>query len=195
MIEGKNSDLELASLLKKESIPALKRLYNMYYRSLYYFGCKLTGNNAEAEDIVAESYIKLWDRRHNFETLSQIKAFLFIVTKNACLNYIKSSARHTSIYGLVSEAIICDEEELFLQEVEMEVLQQLYNEIEALPTKAKEIFKLIFFEGKPTFEIAEQLHISKKTVLNQKLRAIHLLQTALLKRGILLFSCVSFLSN
>jgi RNA polymerase sigma-70 factor (family 1) len=195
MVEGKFSDHELAVLLKKESIPALNRLYKIYYRSLYYFACQLTRDEAESEDIVAESYIKLWEKRSDFDTLSQIKAFLFIVTKNACLNYIKRSARHTSIYAQVSEAIIYDEEELFLQEVESEVLRQLYHEIETLPKKARQVFKLIFFEGKQTFEIAEQLHISKKTVLNQKLRAIALLQTALLKRGILFLSCVSVLCN
>jgi len=193
MIESTISDFELAALLKNDSIPALNRLYKMYYRSLYYFGCKLTGNDAEAEDIVAESFIKLWDKRDSFEALSQIKAFLFVVTKNACLNYIKRSSRHISTP--INEAIIYDEEELYLQELETEVINQLYNEIEQLPQKAKEIFKLIFFDKKQTFEIAEQLNISKKTVLNQKLRAIHLLQLALLKRGILLFSCISVISK
>jgi len=68
--------------------------------------------------------------------------------------------------------------------LETEVLALVYDEIERLPTKARAIFKLIFFDGLKTDEVVDRLGISVKTVRNQKARGVRLLQTALLKRGL-----------
>jgi len=142
-------------------------------------------NQLEAEDIVAESFIKLWHKHNDFETLTNIKAFLFITTKNSCLNYIKKIERQTSIHEQLQREGVSFEEDINFAEIEAEMLQQLYTEIERLPRKCKNIFKLIYLEGLKTDEIAQRLEISNKTVLNQKLRAIQLLRSALFKKNLL----------
>ncbi len=64
-----------------------------------------------------------------------------------------------------------------------EVLQEIYAEVESLPGRCGQIFKLLFIEGLPTDQIAERFGINVQTVRTQKARAICLIRTALLKKG------------
>ena len=180
-----NSKDTLAIEFKEGSTDALNRIYLLYFRSLCFFANRIVDNQLEAEDIVAESFIKLWHKYNEFETLTNIKAFLFIATKNSCLNYIKKIEHQTSIHEQLQRESVPFEEDTYFAEIEAEMLQQLYTEIERLPRKCKNIFKLIYLEGLKTDEIAQRLEISNKTVLNQKLRAIQLLRSALFKKNLL----------
>jgi RNA polymerase sigma factor (sigma-70 family) len=65
----------------------------------------------------------------------------------------------------------------------VELLQEIYEEIEELPGRCKEIFKMIFIQGLSTDIIGEQLGISLQTVRTQKARAIGLIRTQLLKKN------------
>lgn len=62
-----------------------------------------------------------------------------------------------------------------------EIARQLYEEIEALSPKLKQIFKMAYFENRSSEEIARQLNLSIKTVYNQKVTAAQLLRSRLLK--------------
>ena len=53
------------------------------------------------------------------------------------------------------------EEDSYFAEIESEMLQQLYNEIDRLPRKCKSVFKLIYMDGLKTDEVAKQLEINK----------------------------------
>ncbi|NLR80218.1 RNA polymerase sigma factor [Chitinophaga eiseniae] len=163
---------------------AFQFLFNQHYKALCYFANSIVANDQEAEDLVQESFSKLWNKRTDFKTAANIKAFLFIATKNACLNFLKSRERLT----------IKEKEFSYLQTVdtgfdplltETEVIQQLYNEIEALPTQCRKIFKMSYLEGRKNEDIAVALRISYNTVRAQKLRALKLIRSSLIKKNIL----------
>ena len=163
---------------------AFQFLFNQHYKALCYFANSIVANDQEAEDLVQESFSKLWNKRTDFKTAANIKAFLFIATKNACLNFLKSRERLT----------IKEKEFSYLQTVdtgfdplltETEVIQQLYNEIEALPTQCRKIFKMSYPEGRKNEDIALTLRISYNTVRAQKLRALKLIRSSLIKKNIL----------
>ncbi|NLR56817.1 RNA polymerase sigma-70 factor [Chitinophaga polysaccharea] len=163
---------------------AFQFLFNQHYKALCYFANSIVANDQEAEDLVQESFSKLWNKRTDFKTAANIKAFLFIATKNACLNFLKSRERLT----------IKEKEFSYLQTVdtgfdplltETEVIQQLYNEIEALPTQCRKIFKMSYLEGRKNEDIAVALRISYNTVRAQKLRALKLIRSNLIKKNIL----------
>lgn len=171
------------SEFQKGNPDAFAYVFDMHYRSLCYYASSILENSDEVEDVVSEVFVKLWQRAAHFEDLSAIKSFLYIATKNLCLDRLKQQKRQqASIEGYthtVDDLAIEDHSML-----EAEVLSIIYEEIEQLPTKARSVFKLIFFEGLTTAEVAGHLGISVKTVRNQKARAIQLLQTALLKKGL-----------
>jgi RNA polymerase sigma-70 factor (ECF subfamily) len=69
--------------------------------------------------------------------------------------------------------------------VHAEVLREVEFEIDQLPNRCKEIFKLIYYERRSADEIAGMLGISINTVWVQRAKAIQLIRTNLLKKGML----------
>jgi RNA polymerase sigma factor (sigma-70 family) len=165
--------------------------FNFYYdyfkRLLFYFSKKLVGNEQEAEEVVADSFVKLERNRAKFEKAGDLQPFLLAVARNACYDILRSRSRETVNRKEFSSVLQEKEgdapspEHLFIL---AEMIQAVHAEIENLPERAREIFKLVYLEGKTTEEIAIHMQIDKKTVLNQKERARKLLKAALLKKNL-----------
>lgn len=177
------SDQQIILAFNAGDEESLSHFFKLHVRSLKYFAEKLILDKAEAEDIVADCFYKLWEKRAEFSTTQNIKAFLFIACRNACLNYLRGLKRKTAAQEHYFTQLEESEDTILNEVIETEFLQILNAEIDRLPEKIKEVFKLIYFEGKRTDEIAMQLNVSVKTVRNQKARAVELLKTAFLKRG------------
>lgn len=164
-------------------------IFGQHYKALCYFAYNIVSNDQEAQDLVQEAFSKLWDKRTNFRSAANIKAFLFISTKNACLNFLKSRERLTlkekEFTYLQPEAENADLTSFDPVLSEAEILQQLYTEIEQLPTQCRRIFKMSYLEGMKNEDIAQALQLSYNTVRSQKLRALKLIRSGLLKKNIL----------
>src|SRR5438876_1059349 len=66
--------------------------FNHYYHPLVFFARKLLHDATAAEDIVTEIFLKYWQKQNNFNSLPAIKTFLYISTRNACLNYLQRAS-------------------------------------------------------------------------------------------------------
>jgi RNA polymerase sigma-70 factor (family 1) len=174
---------------------AFQKLFNYFYPSLCYFAERLTGENVESVDIVIDLFTTLWSKKGSFQSIDNLKAFLYISTRNRCLNYIQSRKKR-KISEMEIKYLSEDYTNAALIDFEIinaGVMQHIYHQVEDLPPKCKEIFKMVFYEGLTTAEIAKKLGITTKTVLNQKLKAIQLLKVELLKKKLylpVLFLCV-----
>jgi RNA polymerase sigma-70 factor (ECF subfamily) len=177
---------DIISGFHKGNSRAFDLLFDMFFPALCYFANKLIEDRQEAEDIVLDTFQKLWARREHFETMPNIKAFLYITVRNTCLNYLRhretQRKRTRELVKLLPDRF---EEDAEQQRIRAEVMKNIYSEIEKLPKKCREVFELIYFEGMKANEIAEQLQISESTVRNQKVRALQLLKTALSGRELL----------
>lgn len=180
---------DLLHTLSKGDAAALHRLFDMYYTPLCYFAEKLTGDHAEAEDMVMDIFTRLWQKKQDISAISNIKAFLYTSVRNACLDLLRRQNRHQDSHR---EIKYLSEQGEFLainEEIFSKVLQHLYKEIEQLPPQCRSIFKLLYFKGLSTQQVAEQLNLSAQTVRNQKTRAIQLLRASLGEKDPFLFSC------
>ena len=178
-------DKSLLLEFKRGNSRAFKTVYDLFFPSLCFFAKRLVDNDAEGEDIAADSFIKLLSRHESFETLPNIKAFLYVTTRNACLNYLRLSQRQTVSKNELAWIQDKTDEHVLSHMVHAEVLREVEYEIEQLPQRCKEIFKLIYYERRSADEIAELLGISINTVWVQRAKAIQLIRTNLLKRGLL----------
>lgn len=166
----------------KES--SLAYFFKVHHRSLCFFASKIVNDPFQAEDIVADCFIKLWNRRDTFETPENIKAFLYIACRNNCLNYLRDLKRRTDAQELYFQQLDLQSDEILYDIIDTEVVNILGREIEGLPDKCKKVFKLIYLEGKNTDEIAAALNLNVQTVRNHKTRAIELLRSQFLKKGL-----------
>lgn len=176
--------IDWASEFQKENPAAFRYVFDLHYRSLCYYAGTILHDVGEVEDTVSEVFVRLWQKAANFDKLSSIKGFLYISTKNLCLDRLKQQQRQAASLNDYTYTVEAADDAEDYGMLEAEVLRHVYEEIERLPTKSRAIFKHIFFDGLKTDEIAAKLGVSVKTVRSQKARAIQLLQTALLKKGL-----------
>jgi RNA polymerase sigma-70 factor (family 1) len=183
----KNPGQHLIVDFKKGSREAFTEVYNMYYSRLYFFVKKITDDREEAQDITAETFVKLWNLRANFDTLQNIKAFLFITARNACLDFLRYQKRQHTNKQEFSYLLTQNEDIAFQDdEIRYEVLQQIHNEIEHLPAQCRKIFKMAYLERLKNAQIADLLGLTEQTVRNQKTRAIKLLRMSLINSNVVL---------
>ena len=160
---------------------AFRVIFENYNRLLFTIAIQMVKDKEQAEDIVSEAFAKLWQRHDTFHSEEHIKAFLFVATRNACLNYLRHIQRRTASQSELSYLQRDkDDQDIMTDMIEGDLLKKIYPLIESLPTKCKTIFKLIYFEDASTDEVAEKLKITPRNVLNQKSRAIQLLKKKLL---------------
>ncbi len=177
---------DLISQFNQGNSRAYTTIYNLCAPSIYYFAKRFVNDREVAEEITADTFIKLFLLHPNFDSLPNIRAFLRITARNSCLNYLrdlksKDQQKKDLLYLLTQ-----DQEKEFLQDqYQAELLQRIYNEIERLPKKCRQVFKLAFMDGLGNEEIAKLLHINYQSVKNQKARALKILRLALLNRGLL----------
>jgi len=177
---GKGDDYMVA--FREGDSRVLNTIFDEFYDALCYFAARLIIDSEEAKDIVGESFIKLWELRGNFKSMQNVKAFLYITTRNTCLNYLKQAER-SARQQQEAAYIIAENDDLSLMEVtRAELLRQLYMAIESLPPQCQKIIKMSYVLGKKNQEIAEELGLSLQTIKNQKSRAVELLKARLAKK-------------
>ena len=162
--------------------------FDLHYRPLCYFASQLVGDSQDAEDIVKDTYVKLWLKHEDFATPQNIKAFLYITTRNACLNFL----RHMQVKESSRKELLYLEEEkgqqlVLNQMIRAELMQDIYSEIEKLPEKRRQVFKLAYVEGLKNDEIAAQMNISIHTVKEHKGKALQFLRLKFSDKHIILF--------
>ncbi len=182
-----NNDVQLAAAFKSGDTAALNLLWKNNYKALVYFADQLVRNNLLSEDIVSETFVKLWKLRENFESVPSIRSFLYVTVRNTCYDLLPSQEIHTRIH---KEILYTSDytAEMNRDDYDMmyaEYIQQLYVQVQHLPERCREIFNLYFFGRQTTKEIAALLNISEQTVRNQKTKAVAILKSALLKKNIL----------
>ena len=158
-------------------------IYNKYYSALYLFAKSLLTTEQDAEDIVGDVFLKLWSSRANFDTIENIKAYLFAMTRNACLDLLRrlmmrSKVQQELIYQLETRA----EDAFARMEIKAEVMEYVSQELKKLSPKYRTIFKLSFIDGLKNEEIASHLQISNKGVRDIKSYIRKILKVSLLDK-------------
>ncbi|THU32914.1 sigma-70 family RNA polymerase sigma factor [Niastella caeni] len=181
---------ELLNEFSQGSPHAFQTIFDSFRMRIFYFVKKLIDDRLIAEEITSDTFVKLYRLHDRFNTLNNIQAFLFITARNASLDYLKYRQRQRLN---LAELQAHEEQEidfpLFAEtNIQADVLQFIYEEIEKLPQRSKTIFKLFYIEGVPVRDIANMMKISPQTVANQKHTALKLLRMKVLDRpGLLLW--------
>jgi RNA polymerase sigma-70 factor (ECF subfamily) len=175
---------DIINRLRDDDGRAMVPIFKLYHRSLFYFAKQMVSNEEQAEDLVADTFLKLWQKRTEFEDLESIKAFMIVALRNASLNHLKHIQRKTASHKEILHSSELNNDYIEAKMIKANLLQIIFQEVESLPPIRRKIFKMIFLEDLSIFEIASRLNVTTDTVRVQKARAIHALRTAILKKGI-----------
>jgi RNA polymerase sigma-70 factor (family 1) len=145
-----------------------KKIYLELYPKLLVFARAFLHSKEEAEDIADDVMIKLWNNRNNISAIRNLKFYLFVATKNACLNYIskhnKNPIDSIDDYQVDILGVSSSPEDKLISDERLSIIHAAIN---ALPPKCKLIFLLIKEDGLKYSEAAELLNVSVKTIETQ----------------------------
>ena len=152
-------------LLREGNQVAFYNLYERYCKRLYGFVLKYIKQEADAEEIVQEVFIKVWEARAKINTYSSFESFLFTIAYNATISLFRKRVTEKKYleYLMSSQQVEMAPDaadEIHFHELN-EKLHALLNE---LTTRQKEVFQLSREEGLSHEEIARKLNISVATV-------------------------------
>jgi len=169
-----DKDAELVRKFKSGDVDAFEALFKSYYQPLVGYGRTIVKDADEAEDIVQQVFISVWEKRSELEIHTSLRAMLYKAVYNSSLNRLK----HGEVRRNYSKEIKLASSVSFTQEdVQYKELQKKINDaIDLLPEQCAKIFKMSRFDQLKYQEIADILSLSVKTVENQMGKALKLLR-------------------
>ncbi len=175
---GKLSDEELLPELISGREEAFAVLYERYERNIYQFICKYVHSGAMAEDLTQEVFIKIWNSRRGLNHIQSFKGYLLISARNHTLNSLKAALRVETAMGEVVKNFVVHRKATDDRLLENDYAEFLQKEVNKLPERTREIFRLCRQEGLTYEEVAAELGISKSAVKNHMVSSMKLLKTS-----------------
>lgn len=153
-------------------------LYQEYSPRIHRFAISYLKSESDAEELVQEVFMRLWEKRMNLQESGNIRAYIFKIAANCIYDLIRKKNVQQAFFDFISDKSLSSDNTW--QEV---VFQDMHNQINSLikqlTPQQQRIFQLSKFEGLSNDEIAKKLQLSKRTIENQLYRAV-----AFLKRNI-----------
>lgn len=168
-----NEDLLLDGLIKGDS-QAFEKIYHQYIRELYLISMGYLNNGSDADDVVQEAFIYLWNNRHTLKPNSNIRAYLRKIVKNASLNSIRNrkiKEKHKNIFFETRsqhDTTVLNQKEHEEQSNAFESkLKLVRTRLEQLPKGCKKAFIMSVIDGLTYKEVSSDLGVSVNTVKTQ----------------------------
>ena len=157
-------DANSFNLFYREYVDEISRYVKMFLKS-----------DVLTEDVTQDVFIKFWENSFKFESVDNIRGFLYSTAKNNCLNILKRSLLDDKL--MVS---ILNNYELE-PSVDFLIYRKEYREyidkvLNTVPEQSRVVFRMCKIEGRSYEEVAEQLNISKNTVKKHIVRTLSVLR-------------------
>ncbi len=139
-----------------------ERIFERNSKRLYLIAFSFTANQHDSEDILQDTFIKLFSSKNNFENDEHIDKWLTAVTVNECRNLLKSAFRKKRValedYSAVY-SFNCEQSE------------DLFNAVMSLPVKLRTVIHLFYYDDMSVEDIAKALKIKQSAVKTRLHRA------------------------
>lgn len=174
----------ILDLLKRGEKKGLEMLFRRFYTPLVLYAYKFVREQGEAEDIVQEVFIKFWKQDKFIGVESYLRAYLYQSVRNHCLNEL---AEKKGIVCRGVERLNKADEEAGEEDIWLQQLEKIYEEIEKLPVKTRQIFKAVVLENKRYKQVADEQQISVNTVKTLLARGLSTLRNQFSGADFILF--------
>lgn len=167
--------LKVTASLRNSMEQQYEKIFRTYFSSLCYFAQKYISDLDACKEIVHNVFVIIWEKRSEFDFEKPAKSYLFTSVYNRCMNYIRDKKKFIDNEDAQENSWnteVINENHLETAELE----SQIWEGINSLPEKCREIFILNRFEEKKYAEIADHLKISVKTVEAQMSKALKTLR-------------------
>lgn len=181
MLETNITDEVLMTAIRNNDYVSYNKLFNRYYGSLCQYVYSILQDKDDTEDTVQEVFLNLWYHREKINIKENVSGYLYQMAKNRSLNYIRSKS-HLKPLSDNEEQLTLSYEETPLETEEFRIA--LYDCINHLPSRSRQVLILHRIKGLKQKEISEKLDISVKTIKNQIWTSLQKLKRCLEIKGI-----------
>lgn len=156
-----------AESFKKQFLPHSEVMYRAAYR--------LLGNAQDAEDMVQEAFIRLWEKRETAMQADKAEAYCVVLTKNLCIDRLR--LKQLNYANTPPENLdLPDEQNLQLSIEQRDRLEVAQKALDKLPKQQQEVVKLYDFEGRSVKEIQAETGLTNVNIRVLLSRAHHKLK-------------------
>lgn len=173
-----DQDNQIIEQLRAGSKEAFRSLFDAFGPKIHVFALSYLKNNADAEELLQDVFLKLWEVRASLDISKNIKSLLFKI----CINLIYDFIRRKNIekaYLDYSGNNQSYSENTWDEIIYNDMLSSLNHLVAGMPEQRQRIFRLSKEEGLSNDEIAERLSLSRRTIENQLYRAVSFLKDKL----------------
>lgn len=159
---------------------AFTMLYRRYWEASFMTAVKVLRGTQEAEDVIQDVFLSLWNRRKELKIDGSVAAYLQVSIRYKAIHYIEKNITRRDYLALLTDTAISTlpaSQEIQLQ---LKQVQEAIGDVVAkMPSKMQEVYRLSRQEHLSHKEIAEKLDISAETVKKHIQHALQLIKTAL----------------
>jgi RNA polymerase sigma-70 factor (family 1) len=163
-----------------ELYPLFEKLFKEYYNTLANYALSIVKNRADAEDVVQDVFVKLWQNSPQVVNTDQVKYYLYTATKNTCITLLRKQAGKTYVQPDDIPNHIPD----INAQATGDPVAAVRQALALLPPQCLVVFKLSRFGNLTYQQIADELGISVKTVENQMGKALRIMRDFAKKNNI-----------
>ena len=177
-MKNSKSNTELVKLLKKGDMTAFDAIYNKYCHKLHKFVFMFLKQEEDAEEIVQEAFVKIWESRGKIDIYSSFESFLFTIAYNATMSLLRKRITEAKSREYLKSLQQIDTAEQVINEIQFKELdEKVQSLLQQITPRQKEIYLLSREDGLTHKEIAQKLNISESTVNNHLVTTIKYLKS------------------
>jgi RNA polymerase sigma-19 factor, ECF subfamily len=167
-----DTNLTLEGIRKNDRVH-FKKCFNHFYEELVVYAQGYLFDTNSSKDVVQEVFIHIWENAGNMHIKTSLRAYLYAMVRNRCLNQLKSlKITDNSKFLELNENLITDANKgPFPDEDRAIVYNRVLQIVDTMPVGMQQVFKMKFVNNYKYTEIADELGISVNTVKTQLKRA------------------------
>ena len=171
--------VENTDILLKDVRNNFDKIYVLYYSRMFRFAKEYVLFDEDAENIVQDVFLLLWEKREVLDIQISLVSYLFALVKNKSLDYLRHKVIADEYKQELSAKLTALELLNYSFTSDEEIEQILMTTINKLPERCRQVFLKSRIEGKRNREIANELNLTVSTVENQMTIALRKLRVEL----------------
>lgn len=156
---------ELAEGVKEGRAGVFDEMYGIYYRRLYHFALSTLKSREDSEEVVQNTFFRIWEQRQNIENDQTLKSFIFTIAYHIIIDTLRYRLKEKRYREIVLDKATANYN--LEESIEFgDLLERIDSIVQKLPPRKLEIYQLSRINHLSYNEIAQKLGISVKTVEN-----------------------------
>jgi len=175
-----NDDRQLASRLRLGDKKAFEEIFRRYKEKIYYFAIRYYNSAEDAENVVQDVFVKLWDERDRVKEDLSLNNYIYTIAKNHLFNIQRKKINEKAYRDYIVGHLVQNpnlENELIYADLKAEIDKIIAE----LPAQRKKVFIMVNMEGLSNKEVALKLNLSIRTIEVHKSLALQTIRKALKK--------------